>query len=279
MNGLKMTSLKEDDRSGIIYRQWTSNSPKAVLLLVHGLDAHSGRWRFLGEFLSERGVSSYALELKGFGETKGLRGHVDSFDIYFDDILRLYDIIRQENPGKKMFILGESMGALIAYLTAVRKPGYFGGLICLSPAIRSALPFSFFDYIRMVFDLIFNPRKQLNMPFDSKSITRDAEYQKVMDADILEHRLATPKMLLNVLLAQAHLSFLKNKLKLPILFLIAGSDKLVNAKASKEFFESLGAEDKQLIEYPGMFHSLSIEYEKEKILEQVSNWVLKKSVL
>ncbi len=276
MDGLRIASLKEDEKSGIIYRQWISPSPKAILLLVHGLDAHSGRWQFLGEFLSERGVSSYALELKGFGKTKDLRGHVDSFDIYFNDILRLYDTIRRENAGKKVFILGESMGALIAYLTAVQNPGSFEGLICLSPAIRSALPFSFFDYISIFFMLIFNPKKQLDMPFDSGSLTRDTEYQKVMDTSDLEHRLATPKMLLNILLAQVRLLLLRDKLKMPVLFLVAGSDTLVNPKASKWFFGSLKMGDKQLIEYPEMCHSLSVEYGKEKVFGHISDWVLKR---
>lgn len=271
-----MISLREDERTGIIYRQWPSSPPeKAVLLLIHGLGAHSGRWKFLADFLSEKGVSCYALELKGFGQTKGLQGHIDSFDTYFNDIIRLYGIIRQKYPGEKIFIAGESMGALIGYLAAVQRPDLFKGLICISPAIRSILPFSLFDYIRVFFLLVFRAKSQLNMPFSSDMITRDREYQKVMDASSLEHRLATPKMLLNIGLAQMRLGLLKNRLKIPLLFLVAGNDTLADVNFSKIFFKSLTVKDKKLIEYPGMYHALSIEYGKEKIFEDISGWVLR----
>lgn len=277
MNGSRMISLREDEKSGIIYRQWTSSSPqKGVLLLVHGLGAHSGRWEFISDFLSGKGISCYGLELRGFGATKDPQGHVDSFDIYFNDILRLYDIIRQKHPETKVFIAGESMGALIGYLMALQRPELFKGLICISPAIRSGLPFSFFDYMRIFFLLIFNPKSQLNMPFSSDMITRDTVYQKAMDANTLEHRLATPKMLLNIGLAQVRLKILKNRLKVPVLFLVAGDDSLVNTGSSKRFFRSLSVEDKELIEYPGMHHALSIEYGKEKVFEDISGWVLKR---
>ena len=277
MNGSRMISLREDEKSGIIYRQWTSSSPqKAVLLLVHGLGAHSGRWQFLADFLSERGISCYAIELRGFGQTKGLQGHVDSFDIYFNDIIRLCEIIRQRDPEKELFIAGESMGGLIGYLMAVQRPDLFKGLICISPAIRSILPFSFFDYMRIFFLLAFKAKSQLNMPFSSDMITRDTGYQKVMDASALEHRLATPKMLLNIGLAQIRLTLLKNRLKVPVLFLVAGDDALVDIGSSKRFFKSLTVEDKELIEYPGMYHALSIEQGKEKVFEEISGWMLKR---
>lgn len=271
-----MISLKEDELTGLTYRQWASPGAKAAILLIHGLGAHSGRWEFLARFLIERGISSYAIELRGFGGTKGLKGHVDSFDIYFNDILRLRDIIKKENAGKKVFLAGESMGAVIAILAASQAPEAYEGLICLSPAIVSRLPFSFLDYIRIILLLIFNPKKQLDMPFSSVQITHDTEYQKVMDSSPLEHRLATPRMLSNIAVSQLRLGFLKNKLHIPSLFLIAADDKLVDKRASKFFFKSLTAEDKELIEYPGMYHSLSVEFGKEKVFEDMFKWMAKR---
>ena len=96
-----------------------------------------------------------------------------------------------------------------------------------------------------------------------------------MDASTLEHRLATPKMILNIGLAQIRLTHLKNRLKVPVLFLVAGDDALVDINSSMSFFKSLAAEDKKLIEYPGMYHALSIEHGKEKVFEDISRWVLR----
>ncbi len=276
MNGSRMISLKEDEKTGIIYRQWTSSSPKAVILLVHGLGAHSGRWQFLADFLSASGVSSYALELKGFGQTKELKGHADSLAIYLSDIVSLYQIACREHPDRKIFILGESFGGLLAFLLSVRKPGLFQGLISISPAFRSRLEFSVLDYLRIAVLLFVNPKKRLPLPFDSKSVTRDEDYQKVMDANESEHRTATPKLLFNIAVAQLDAALSANRLKVPALFLLAGDDKLVDPNASRDIFKAMNMPDKKIMEYPGMYHALSIELGKEKVFSDIAEWVLKR---
>ena len=80
-----------DQKTGIMYRLWEHPDPEAVLLLVHGLGAHSGRWDPLSEYFLKNNISSYALELKGFGSTEGPRGHIDTFATYFNDINRFYE--------------------------------------------------------------------------------------------------------------------------------------------------------------------------------------------
>ena len=128
-----------DEKTGIVYRRWMASSRGGVLLLVHGLGAHSGRWEFLADFFLRYNISSYSIELKGFGETPGVKGHIDSFDTYLKDIRRLHDIIAKEDPFAKVFLLGESMGALISFVMTGLYPGLFRGLICLSPAFGSRM--------------------------------------------------------------------------------------------------------------------------------------------
>jgi len=269
--------IKMDARTGIKYRKWQVSSPGAVLLLVHGLGAHSGRWEFLSNFFLNKGVSSYAIELRGFGETTDLKGHIGSFDIWFKDILSLHDIIKKENPGKKVFALGESMGALIAFLMVADNPGLFDGLICISPAFKSNMKFTFLDYLKIFLALVYNPRKQFKMPFDAAMCTRDTDYQKVMDADPREHRMATPKLLVNTAAAMIRAEQFKNKIKIPVLFLLAADDdSLVSPAESKKVFNKLKTEDKKLIQYPDMRHALSIEKDREKVFKEIIEWLRKR---
>lgn len=60
------------------------------------------------------------------------------------------------------------------------------------------------------------------------------------------------------------------------LFLVAGDDKMVDSRASMEIFKRLKVKDKTLVEYPGMYHSLSIELGKEKVFEDLLKWVEKR---
>lgn len=267
-----MPTLKTDEKMGVFYRCWEASSPAAVFLLVHGLGAHSGRWEFLADFLLRNNFSSYAIELKGFGETKDLKGHIGSFDVYFEDIRSICDIIKRKNPGVKIFLLGESMGALISFLLAAKAPNLFSGLICISPVFKSRLKFTFRDYTKIFFALLFNLEKQFKMPFDSAMCTNDVDYQMTMDADCREHRLATAKLLFETAKAGIRAKFLKDKIRIPVLFLLAGEDKLVDPETSKKIFQGLKVEDKQIIEYPRMFHALSIELGRDKVFEDILKW-------
>lgn len=269
--------MKTDKATGIVYRQWDCPDPEAVLLLVHGLGAHTGRWNFLSDFFIQNGLSSYALELKGFGETKDPKGHIESFNIYFDDISSLRGIIAQENPGKKIYLVGESLGGLISFLTVATEHGPFDGLVCISPAFKSRLKAPLKESLKILCSLTYDTKKQFSVPFDPSMCTRDKDYRKVMDSDVREHRLATSKFIIELVAAQLRGSILKGKVRIPVLFLISGDDKLTDPGASKGIFKALKAKDKLLIEYPDMYHALSIDLEKEKVFGDILKWVRDRS--
>jgi len=263
----------------MIYKKWTTNNPDSVLLLVHGMGAHSARWNFLADFFIKNNISSYSIELKGFGETPGLKGHIDSFKIYYKDILELLEIIKKENPGKNVFLLSESMGSLIAFMMAIKHPSLFDGLICISPAFANGMKIEIPDTIKMVMAAIYNPKKQFTIPFNSQMCTRDVEYQKIMDSNPLEHRLASARLLINIIFEQIRSNLLKNKINIPVLFLLAGKDMLVSPKASRAIFKGLKINDKTLIEYPEMYHALSIELGREKVFQDILDWIKKRNVV
>ncbi|HTY13283.1 MAG TPA: lysophospholipase [Candidatus Omnitrophota bacterium] len=262
----------------VLYRKWGVDGPRAIVLLVYGMGAHNGRWEFLADFLLKNKYSSYAVELKGYGETPDqVRGHVDSFDLYYRDIRELLQLIKIENPGKKVFILGESMGGLISFIFSALHPDELTGTVLISPAFKNGMHFSTGDYINIFSSLLFNPRKQVSMPFTSAMCTRDYEYQRAMDADPRESRFASSKMLWNNLTAQMKAWKLKDKLKAPVLFLVAGVDMLVDSRETRKLFDSLKLKDKNKIEYPGMYHALSIEKGREQVFGDILFWLNQRS--
>lgn len=271
-----MQPIITDKESGISYRKWGTSQPRIILLLIHGLGGQSSRWNFLADFFLQNNISSYALELKGFGETKDLAGHIDSFDTYIADICHLYKIIHSGNRESQIFLVGESMGALISFLTAVREPDLFSGLICISPAFKNKIKFSFLDYINIYLSLIHNPKKHFFIHFDSQMITRDTDYQQIIDTDPREHRLATSKLLINILIAQMQCLIFMDKLKIPVLFLLAGKDLLVDTKKSADFFRKLPIQDKVIIIYPHMFHALTIDLGREQVFDDIFSWIKKR---
>lgn len=245
------------------YRQWITPTPRAVFLLVHGLGAHTGRWESMAEFFLQKDISSYAPELEDFNTSH-------------NDILRVYHLAAKENPGKKIFLIGESLGGLISLFFAIDNPGLFNGLVCLSPAFSNRLTLPPLDYMKIFFSLFYDQRRKFNVPFDSSMCTRDVEYRKKMDADERERRSASAIVLTKIVMMQSYLPLVKNRLKTPALFMYAGEDKIVDQNKTIKIFNSLALQDKTLIGYPGMYHSLSIDIGREKVFGDVLQWIDKR---
>jgi len=263
----------ENEKTDIMYRKWGMPSPKAVFLLVHGLGGYSGRWQFLADFFLQHDISSYAIELRGFGPTKGPRGHITSFEQYFEDLSCLRDIISKDNPGKKIFLIGESLGGLISYLAAAKTKRLFDGLILLSPAFKTKYKLPIWDYIKVFASLFYNSKKPFYLHFVPKMYTRDVESQKRIALDEQEGNVATGQLLTRIVLGQLSAAFVQKKLDIPVLFLLSGVDMIVNSKASRRLFRTLKDEDKNIIEYSTMYHALSIDIGREKVFGDILQWV------
>ncbi|MFH1836617.1 MAG: alpha/beta hydrolase, partial [Candidatus Omnitrophota bacterium] len=172
--------------------------------------------------------------------------------------------------------LGESLGALISFMLAGKEPNMFNGLICISPAFVNRMKIKLIDYIKIFSSAIYDPKKQFHMPFSSAMCTQDEVYQEVMNHDHREHRLATSGLLMKIAAVQIKSGMIKKKIKIPVLFLLAGKDKLVDPGASRKVFNALKVKDKKIIDYPEMYHALSIELSKDKVFGDIFEWLIER---
>jgi len=94
----------------LYYQCWLpQGESKAILMVAHGFAEHSGRYSHVAGYFVEKGYAVYALDHRGHGKSEGERVYVEQFSDYVDDLKTFYDIIRKENPGKKIFLVGHSM--------------------------------------------------------------------------------------------------------------------------------------------------------------------------
>ena len=113
-------------RDGIsLYQQcWLPESAcRAVVVVIHGFNEHSGRYARLAADLNNQGYAVYSIDLRGHGKSEGPRAWIASFDEFLDDVQILLDRVAQQQPGKPVFLFGHSMGGLIvAWLAITRAP-------------------------------------------------------------------------------------------------------------------------------------------------------------
>jgi alpha-beta hydrolase superfamily lysophospholipase len=103
--------------------------------------------------------------------------------------------------------------------------------------------------------------------------TRDPEYRAVMDANPDELREASLRLLMSSMSEQRRARKASSATAVPVLFLAPGDDRLVDERAGKKLFARIGPAEKKLIEYPDMLHALSIELGRERVFDDILEWV------
>lgn len=135
------SSFKTADGLNIFTRSWKPESnPRAVIVLVHGFNAHSGYMAWAGEQFAAHGLAAYALDLRGRGRSDGERFFVQKFSDWTGDVDQLVEIARAENPGLPVYVLGHSAGGVISSSYVFEHQDKIAGLICESYALDVGLP-------------------------------------------------------------------------------------------------------------------------------------------
>lgn len=92
--------------------RWDAIQPKAIVVAIHGFNDYRRFFSAAAEYLSQRGITSYAYDQRGFGESPHA-GLWAGSDAYADDLRQFSRLIRIRHPGLPVYLLGESMGGAI----------------------------------------------------------------------------------------------------------------------------------------------------------------------
>ena len=265
------------DGLGIFYRRYQANDERARLVIAHGLGEHSGRYGTVAGRLLPRGISIWAPDHRGHGRSDGLRGHVSSFYQYVDDLHTLVGLAREHLPeGMKVFLLGHSMGGLIALRFAARFPEVIDGLIISSPALGvPQQPSPILNGIARILSLL-RPSSGFPNGLDPSKISHDEAVVRAYLDDPLVHSRVSARWFTEFMAAMEAANRAAPEMKTPILMQIAGDDYLTSASASKRFFEGISAADKTLRLYEGLYHEVYNEEKQQRarVLNDLESWLM-----
>src|ERR1044072_3076118 len=125
----------------IFTREWQPmGKPRGVVVISHGLNAHSGLYEWAAQQFTSNGLAVYALDHRGRGNSGGERFFVKNFADWTDDLATFIDIIKQREPGLPVFLLGHSAGGVIACGYALKHQDEITGLICEDFAYQVPVP-------------------------------------------------------------------------------------------------------------------------------------------
>ncbi len=249
-------------------------TPRAVVVLVHGLKDHSSRYRDLGIHLAYRGVAAYAFDLRGHGYSEGVRDHIDSLDHAVTDLDALVALVRDRQPGKPIYLLGQGFGASLAAVYAVRKAGPkspVAGLVLSAPPLRGEVKRS--ERVGTRAAAIFGPRTH-QLEIDLSKWSSDPVVVAAWRTDPLVYEgQPTASTAGEVLRASDEVQKRAAELKLPLLMVFGSGDVVASADQGKVLVERVGSTDKNFQLYEGLFHDLFREPRRAEVIGDVLTWV------
>ncbi len=257
----------------IHYQSWVPGVMRDVMVVAHGLGEHSGRYKNLVNHFVPKGVGIYALDHRGHGLSSGIRGHVQSFLNYRDDLAAFVNKVLEETGKKKIILVGHSMGGVVATSYSLRHPDKISRLILSSPGLQPhKLPSKLKETAAKVLARLM-PTLLMANELDATQVSRDAEVVKAYVNDPLVHDRVSPKFYVEFLNETARLIREASRLSVPLLLLQAGQDRLVDPGTNKNFFSRVGSDRKQMKVYEDLYHELFNEPEKDQVFSDMEAWL------
>lgn len=239
-------------------------SPKARLLLIHGLSEHSGRHCHTIEFLVKSGIEVIRFDLRGSGESGGKRQWIESFQDYVEDTITVFNWVQRELPNLPLFVLGHSLGGSIAIQFAASYHSLLKGLILSAPAylVGSGVSPIKIKVGQMLVKVMPNLRLPKSTAFEG--ISRDKLAVERYANDPFCCHFNTLKQGDEILKTLPILPEYVQKIKSPTLIVHGSADPIIRIEGSYEILRSLSSKNKELFIAPHCLHELHNELEEDR---------------
>nr|GMD66372.1 monoglyceride lipase-like [Ipomoea batatas] len=277
-------SLFVTPRGDTLFTQsWTPVSVKVrgLVIILHGLNEHSGRYNDFAKKLNANGFKVYGMDWIGHGGSDGLHAFVHSLDDAVNDTkLFLSKVLVDNNPGLPCFLFGHSTGGAIVLKTALdpKVSTLISGIVLTSPAVGVQPAHPVVKALAPVLSLLMPRYEWRTGNKRGISVSRDPEALVAKYSDPLVFtgsiRVRTGYEILRIT------TFLQNnlsRLTVPFLVLHGTADLVTHPEASKKLYEDASSTDKTIKLFQGLLHDLLFEPEKEQVADHIIQWLDQRS--
>ena len=253
-------------------REWQpAGKARGVVVISHGLNAHSGMYEWAAQQFTSYGLAVYALDHRGRGNSGGERFFVKKFADWTEDLATFIDIVKRREPALPVFLLGHSAGGVIACGYALQYQEEIAGLICEDFAYKVPAPDIVLAITKGISHLAPHARV---FKLKNEDFSRDPVVVAAMNADPLIAGESQPsETMAELARADERLEKSFGQITLPLLILHGTADKVTLPSGSKEFYEKAGSSDKTLKLYEGHVHDLLADVGKQQVMADIQTWI------
>jgi alpha-beta hydrolase superfamily lysophospholipase len=288
------------------YRRYLpGGAPRAEVVCLHGIQSHGGWYEhscrrmqdagYAVSFLDRRGsglneqdrgdvrggfrrlLLDVAEYLRGLGERRGVSPPV--LDAAGDSMPhRRADAAPLAGAGIPTFLVAISWGGKLGAALQRRHPGLVDGLALLCPGFFPKVHPPFRERLAIVCSRLVAPRRPFPVPLNDPALfTASPRWQQFIRDDPLALRRATARLLLESARLGGYLSLVPKWVRLPVLLLLAGQDRIINNERTRCFVCRFATTDRQVIEYPEAHHTLEFEPDPDRHLGDLLAWLDRQS--
>jgi alpha-beta hydrolase superfamily lysophospholipase len=256
----------------IFTRSWRpAAEPRGVVVIAHGFNSHSGQYGWVAEQFLDAGFAVYALDHRGRGKSEGERFHVENFADYVDDLATFIDLVKSQEPGLPVFLLGHSAGGVIASLYALDHQNELAGLISESFAFELPAPGFALALLKGLGKIAPHLRV---LKLKNEDFSRDPKVVEAMNRDpLIAGENQTASTIAGLVRADEKLRVEFPHITLPLLIVHGTADKAAKPSGSQFFYDTAGSSDKTLKLYQGAFHDPLSDVGRETVIADFLSWI------
>jgi alpha-beta hydrolase superfamily lysophospholipase len=265
--------LSMGDGQRLFLRDWRAAKARGAVLIVHGLGEHSGRYERLAQWFNQRGYDVRSYDQRGHGKTAGRRGALRHADDLLEDLATVYNDYVNGLP-QPPFLLGHSMGGLVAARAVLDGRIAPPALLLSSPALRSWSPPGLIRLARVLSRIA--PNLKLRNGLNAQKLSHDPQVVEGYKTDALRHAWVTPRLADFIFRAGVSCIADAASLAQPTLLLVADSDELVDPSGSRAFARKAAASGQLTTRFfASLYHELFNEAEpgRSQVLLQLGDWL------
>ncbi|MBK9144018.1 MAG: alpha/beta fold hydrolase [Candidatus Melainabacteria bacterium] len=256
-------------------RQWgDEQEARALVLIIHGLGAHSGWFEAFGSRLAMRRFGVFSFDQVGFGLRKDQT--FNSRSQWQDEAVAVYNHVAGLASGKPVFLMGNSMGALVAVKICRLLNPRPGGVAIFSPGFdgfpgRFTIPYK----LKAVATALIAPDTELALPYTVDDITSNQAVRDELAQDELKRLTIPARMGLELLNFTNELKKEVQTLPVPLFMATAGIETIVDNRHSERFFDKVDSPEKTRVTMDDCWHDLMFEAQLPRLLDELEPWLVR----
>ncbi len=278
-----MSALRTFEAAGGVHlaaERWVpAGEARAHVVYVHGLGEHRRARPYLPFFgkLAANGYAVLAFDLRGHGASEGPRLYARDFAVLEQDVARAVEVAADDAQGRPVFLLGGSLGGLLALAAALEPHESLAGVVAAAPALDTAGASPLMKRLLPLLALVA-PRVRFDPGLDVLGIARDPEaLAAYLDDPLMQIGSITPALAAATLAGIERVMHHADDITLPLLLLHGLADRVVPADGTIALHALAGSRDKTLRTYPGAYHHLFLDAVREEATRDTLAWLAARS--